>query len=278
MIQVDAARVYAGIPKRRQETHKGDYGRALLVCGSMHYTGAPFFAAQAAVNTGSGLVYLAVPRGIYPILAAKLAEPIFLPLAEDPFGGIERSALGEILDHAAKMDVCLIGPGLGRGDSAAYVVRSLIANLTCPMVLDADALFVVANAPECLRAAKGSLILTPHAGELVRLIGNKSPAAFAKEYGVTLVCKRHETVTICPDGTEYQNTTGNAGMAKGGSGDVLAGMITSLIGQGIAPEVAAYSGVWLHGRAGDLCKAELGEYGMTPSDLLRFIPRTLRDC
>ncbi len=283
MVRVDAELAYAGIPKRAEESHKGDYGRVLCVCGSMRYVGAPFFAAQAAVNTGSGLVYLVIPDVIHSILAQKLNEPIFLPVATDENGQLTSRAIKTVLSRSK--DVCLIGPGLGQSAEIRALVSECIRSLSCPIVLDADGLNVIAKTPEILREAKNSVILTPHPGEFARLYpkfdANHRAAcasAFAKEYHVTLVLKGHRTVTALPDGRCFENTTGNPGMAKGGSGDVLAGMIASLIGQGIAPGVAAYTGVWLHGRAGDLCKETLGEYGMTPTDMLSEIKTALRDC
>lgn len=277
------ASVYNHIPKRAPDSHKGDYGRVLIVSGSTNYVGAPFFAASAAVRTGSGLVYLMVPDSIYPIVAQKCNEPIFLPVASDQDGKMQSSALKLLLKQRA--DACLIGPGLGQSEEIKALVRESICSLSCPIVLDADGLNAIAKTPEVLKKAKAPLVLTPHLGEFQRLFPAFSPARrvedalrFAQEYRVVLVLKGHKTVTALPDGRWFENTTGNPGMAKGGSGDVLAGIIVSLIGQGIATEIAAYTGVWLHGRAGDICKEKLGEYGMTPSDMLMAIPTALRDC
>jgi len=165
------------------------------------------------------------------------------------------------------------------------VVRECLESLTCPIVLDADGLNTIAKTPACLKTANAPLVLTPHPGEFARLYPKFDPTRraecateFAKEYGVTLVLKGHRTLVATADGRLYENTSGNPGMAKGGSGDVLAGVIASLIGQGIAPDVAAYTGVWLHGRAGDLCKETYGEYGMTPTDLLQMLKTVLRGC
>ena len=277
MVLVDEALALQNIPKRAAETHKGDYGRVLILSGSKNYVGAPFFAAQAAVNVGSGLVYLVIPDCIYPILAQKLNEPIFLP-----FDSTE-SALKTMLHQ--KADVCLIGPGLGNDRAVKAVVRECLTRLSCPIVLDADGLNAIAKHPECLKEANAPLVLTPHPGEFARLFPAFDPSrraesalAFAKEYQVTLVLKGHKTLVATENGTLYENTSGNPGMAKGGSGDVLSGVIASLIGQGIAPEIAAYTGVWLHGHAGDLCKEMFGEYGMNPTDLLQMLETVLRGC
>lgn len=283
MVLVDAALAYANLPRREEDAHKGDFGRVLLVSGSSRYVGAPFFAAQAAVNTGSGLVYLLTPQTIHPILAQKLNEPIFLPAAADENGQITTSAMSLVFSQ--KADAYMIGPGLGQSAQVRDVVWECIRSLTCPIVLDADGLSVIAKTPEILKEAHTPLVITPHPGEFARLCPGFDPSrraacasAFAKEYRVIVVLKGHRTVTALPDGRCFENTSGNPGMAKGGSGDVLSGIIVSLIGQGIAPEIAAYTGVWLHGRAGDLCKETIGEYGMTPTDLLVAIKSVLRDC
>lgn len=277
------ASVYQNIPKRLPDSHKGDYGRVVIVSGSTNYVGAPFFAASAAVRTGSGLVYLLVPDSIYPIVAQKCNEPIFLPVAADQEGRMQAGAIKTILKQPAA--AVLVGPGLGQSEEIRALVCECIRSLSCPMVLDADGLNAIAKTPEVLKEAKAPLVLTPHPGEFKRLFPAFSAKRrvedalrFAQEYRVVLVLKGHQTITALPDGRFFENTTGNPGMAKGGSGDVLAGMIVSLIGQGIAPEIAAYTGVWLHGRAGDICKEQLGEYGMTPSDMLMAIPAALRDC
>lgn len=275
--------IYQNIPRRAEDSHKGDYGRVLIVSGSRNYVGAPFFAASAAVNSGSGLVYLMIPDVIYPIVAQKLNEPIFLPTPSDKNGQITELALSAILKQ--KKDVCLVGPGLGQSRAVSALVRECVRTLDCPLVLDADGLNAIAKTPEILKEAKAPVVLTPHIGEFRRLYPAFSEErrvedalAFAKEYQVILVLKGHRTITALPDGRWFENTTGNPGMAKGGSGDVLSGMITSLIGQGISPEIAAYTAVWLHGRAGDVCKESIGEYGMTPTDLLSAIKTVLRDC
>ncbi len=275
--------IYRNLPRRAEDSHKGDYGRVLIVGGSRNYVGAPFFSASAAVNTGSGLVYLMTPDVIYPILAQKLNEPIFLPVPSDSCGQITEAALSAILKQ--KKDVCLIGPGLGTSFAVRNLVCECVRSVDCPLVLDADGLNAIAKIPEVLKERKAPTVLTPHIGEFRRMFPSFSKErcvedalAFAKEYRVVLVLKGHRTITALPDGRFFENTTGNAGMAKGGSGDVLAGMLASLIGQGISPEISAYTAVWLHGRAGDLCKEKFGEYGMTPTDMLSAIKTVLRDC
>lgn len=247
------------LPVRDRNAHKGNFGRVLFFCGSEKYTGAAFFSAQAAVNTGSGLVFLSVPKKIRPILASKLNEPILVP----------RNG-GEL-----KNDAVLLGCGLGLSRKSEKLVKKLIFSGTSPLVLDADAITIAAKLNLTLKASPRKLILTPHEGEFTRLVPAFSherreefAANFAKKNKCTLVLKGRRTLCADENGDLYANTTGNPGMAKGGSGDVLAGIITSLIGQGIPPIRAAYTGVWLHGAAGDLAAETYGEYSMTPTDML----------
>ena len=181
--------------------------------------------------------------------------------------------------------MALLGPGLGRGNSAAAVVRRLLTEVPLPMVVDADGINALAGHIDVLDGRRGLLtVLTPHDGEFARLGGELSSGdrlgaarAFAAEHGCCLVLKGHRTITAFPDGAAYINTTGNPGMAKGGSGDVLAGVILSLLGQGLPARQAVPMAVWLHGAAGDRCAREIGEYGMTPADLAEALPAVIRD-
>ncbi len=263
---------------RAPETNKNDYGRVLAVCGCKGYTGAAFFAAQGAVRMGSGVVTLAVPEAIYPILAVKLNEPVIRPLPSDQDGKFSADAADELFALAARADALLIGCGLGRSAALDELVAQLIRRSRCPMVVDADGINALAEHKNVLRDAGEPCILTPHKGEFARLSGvapeNAETAArdFAEETGCVLLLKSHRTLISAPDGRQARNTTGNAGMAKGGSGDVLAGMILSLLGQGFEPFEAACAAAWLHGAAGDRCAEELGESGMTPTDMLRVLP------
>lgn len=266
--------VQTWIPARKRESHKGDYGRVHLLSGCVGYTGAPYFASEAAVRAGAGLVYLHVPQEIWAVLAVKCAETMVFPVNEASLYGTLSEA-----------DAVLIGPGLGRESLRDSRTRKLARELQKPLVLDADGINAVAGHIDVLKARRGLLtVLTPHEGEFSRLLGTEGKALdrtaaaerFARESGCVVVLKGHRTVTAFPDGELYLNTTGNPGMAKGGSGDVLAGIIVSLLGQGLPPKQAIPAAVWLHGRAGDLCAARLGEYGMTPSDLLGAIPKAFQ--
>lgn len=264
------------LPRRRRDAHKGDFGRVYLLAGSVGFTGAPVLAASAAVRAGAGLVFLGVPEEIWPVIASRCLEAMPHPLPRGP---------EEIAARIAGCDAALIGPGLGREEGTERLVRTLTERLELPLVLDADGLNAFAGRPRLLAARHGSLVITPHEGEFARLTGRALPVedrlgaalAFAEAHGCTVVLKGHRTVTAAPDGRAWVNTSGNPGMARGGSGDVLAGMITALIGQGFPVPESAAMAVWLHGRAGDLAAGQLGEYAMTPGDLLTFLPRAMRE-
>lgn len=273
------------LPRRRRDSHKGDYGRVYVLGGSVRYTGAPVIAAEAAVRTGSGLVHVGVPEPVWPIAAAKLTGAMPHPLPADSSGALAAGALELLRGEMAECDACLIGPGLGRGAGAEQVALALTRELPNPLILDADGLNALSGHIDVLDSRKGRLtVLTPHEGEFARLTGGAPPAdrqtaarTFAVEHGCILVLKGRRTVTALPDGRLFLNTSGNPGMARGGSGDLLAGMILSLVGQGVPPQWAVPAAVWLHGAAGDRCAAALGEYGMTVRDMLWALPQVLRE-
>lgn len=279
-MELDHNGVLSILPDRRADAHKGDFGKILLLCGARGYTGAAALAAMGALRSGAGLVFLGVPESIYVIEAVKLTEAVVFPLP-DADGMLSADAVPEILDRLPKMDAVLVGPGLGQSEGTTAVVRAVLENAACPVVLDADGINRVAAHKDVLRGRTAPTILTPHEGEFGRLGGDphrgRRAAAeeMARELGCILVLKGHETVITDGSGT-YINHTGNPGMAVGGSGDVLAGMIVSLLGQGIAPLEAAACGAWLHGAAGDLCAAETGQYGLLPTDMVQVLPRLLK--
>jgi len=262
------------LPRRKMLTHKGDYGRILVIAGSVGFTGAPILASRAAVRAGAGLVFLGVPERIYTAAAVKSDEamPFPLPCGED--GTLSDAAVGEVLARLSRCDACLIGPGLGRSEGVADVVAEVVRECRVPLVIDADGINAVSEHRDILRGASCPIILAPHDGEFARLggaIAGGRPAsarAFALEYGCTLILKGPGTVTAGPDGELFINTNGNPGMAKGGSGDVLSGITAALLGQGLAPTKAAYTAVYLHGRAGDICAGRYGEYAMTATDMI----------
>lgn len=268
------------LPDRNPWGHKGTFGRVLLLCGSRGYTGAAYLAAMGALRSGAGLVFLGVPEGIYPIEAVKLHEPVVFPLPEED-GKLSEAALPEILNRLPGMDAVLVGCGLGQSEGTLAVVQAVLQHAQCPVVLDADGINLIGAHKDVVRGRRESTILTPHDGEFRRLGGepgqDRMAAAreMAKDLGCILLLKGHETC-ITDGKTNYRNCTGNPGMAVGGSGDVLSGILVSLLGQGIAPLEAAACGAWLHGAAGDLCETEIGQYGMLPTDMLHALPRLLK--
>lgn len=268
------------LPDRDVASHKGDFGRILLLCGSRGYTGAAALSAMGALRSGAGLVFLGVPESIYAIEAGKLLEPVVFPLPDER-GMLGTGACPEICKHLAGMDAVLIGPGLGQSDGTCTAVKTVLENAGCPVVLDADGINVLQKHKDVLRGRTAPTVLTPHEGEFLRFGGDLSQGRvagaqkMAQDLGCIVLLKGHRTV-ITDGQSTYINPTGNPGMAVGGSGDVLAGIITGLLGQGIAPLEAAAMGAWLHGKSGDLCAAELGQYGMLPSDMLIALPRLLK--
>ena len=278
--ELDAARVQSLLPDREVNAHKGDFGRLLLLCGSRGFTGAAWFAAMGALRAGAGLVYLGVPESIYVIEAVKLNEPVVFPLP-DKDGMLSEKALPGILDRLSKMDAVLIGPGLGQSPDTFRIVTEVLQEARCPVVVDADGINLLAGHMDVLHGRAWPTVLTPHDGEFVRLFGPvgedrmAAARAAARESGAIILLKGHRTCVT--DGvTAYRNATGNPGMAVGGSGDVLAGVLVGLLGQGLAPLEAAACAAWLHGSAGDACAEKLGQYAMLPTDLLAALPQFLK--
>ena len=279
-LALDHSQVLSILPDRDPWSHKGCFGKILLLCGSRGFTGAAALAARAALRTGAGLVFLGVPESIYAIEAVKLDEPIVFPLPDED-GKLSQAAVPEILHRLKQMDAVLIGPGLGQSAGVLAAVKAVLENFEGPVIVDADGINVLSAHKYILRGRSRPTILTPHDVEFGRIGGvlNQdrcaSAADLARDLGCIVLLKGHETVIT--DGNRcYLNHTGNPGMAVGGSGDVLAGMIVSLLGQKIEPLTAAACGAWIHGASGDLCAKELGQYGMLPSDMVEALPRLLK--
>ena len=268
------------LPDRDPWGHKGSFGKILLLCGSRGFTGAAYLSAMGALRSGAGLTFLGVPESIYAVEAVKLNEPVVFPLT-DRDGMLSREAIPQILDRLPKMDAVLIGCGLGISDDTEAVVRAVLEHADCPVIVDADGITALKSHKDILRGRKAPTILTPHDGEFIRIGGKigenriESAARFAQEWNCILLLKGHRTC-ITDGKNHYRNCTGNPGMAVGGSGDVLAGIIVSLLGQGIDPLQAAACAAWLHGAAGDLCAEQIGQYGMLPTDMLNVLPRLLK--
>lgn len=282
-IRLDYEQVLSLLPPRPAESHKGDCGKVLLLCGSVGYTGAAALTARACVRGGAGLVFLGVPQSIYAIEAVKLDEPMVFPLPDEG-GMLSPAAMEPVLKRLETVDVCAMGPGLGLGPGPEALVSAVLEQARCPIILDADGITLAARHIDKLRERTGVTIVTPHEGEFRRLMpefaltGETRPAgavAMARELGVIALLKGHRT--LITDGNRvHENTTGNPGMATGGSGDVLTGLLAALVGQGMPPLEAAACGAWLHGAAGDLVARELGVRGLTPSDMVEVLPRLLK--
>ena len=268
------------LPRRKPNSHKGDYGRLLIVGGSEGYTGAPVLAASAALRSGAGLVFVAVPRNVYPIVAGRCSAAMPFPLPD---------SADALLDRVKGCSAALIGPGLGRDHDD--LVRVLLQVLDCPVVLDADGLNATVGHLDWIRSRTAPTVLTPHDGEFARLtgctlpIGDRLNAArsLAQDTGAIVVLKGHRTVTAASDGRTWINTSGNAGMATGGSGDTLAGILAAFLGQkplysnGTDAARLTAQAVWFHGAAGDHAARRLGEYSLLPDDLIDALPQVLRD-
>jgi len=273
------------LPRRAVDSHKGDFGRVLVVAGSCGMSGAAVLCGSAALRGGAGLVRVAVPAEILPVVAA--ANPCYMtaPLPHDTDGRIAEAALPELLRIARANDVVAVGPGLGRSNALIGIVATLLVEVPGCLVIDADGLNALAEHLDVLKRRTAPTILTPHPGEFGRLVKLDTTgvqadrpilaARFASEHRVVLVLKGHRSLVT--DGARvYENTTGNAGMATAGSGDVLTGVIAALVGQKLDPFAAAQLGVHLHGLAGDLVRDDLGGVGMIATDLVRYIPKALR--
>ncbi len=260
--------VFDCLPPRAPESHKGAYGRVLAVCGCSLYRGAAALASLGALRAGAGIVTLAAAENVIASVAPRILEATFLPLPD-----------GEGLAALARQaTVCLGGCGRAPDGETAALMRLLLEHAKGAVVLDAGGLCSLADTPDALRPAAGRLILTPHPGEMARLCHcavrgvTADPAALAQKtaerLSAVVVLKGHRTYVAAPDGAVYENRTGNAGLARGGSGDVLAGMIAGLAAQGLSPLEAAVCGVYLHGLAADRCAARLSQQGMLPEDIL----------
>lgn len=267
---------------RPDDSNKGTLGSLLCICGSYGMAGAAIMAGKAALRCGIGLLKIAVPKSIYPVCATNILESVYYPLEETSTGVISSKNTDFLLEMCEKSSAVVIGCGLSVCDDTKNLVQSVITNCKKPLVIDADALNCICNKPEILKNLKAPAIITPHPGEMARLLHSTPKTVnssrentaidFAKKFGVVTVLKGAGTIIASPDGEVYINHTGNSGMATGGSGDVLSGIIGSLLAQGAAPINAAAAGVFLHGTIGDLAAEKLGKISMLPTDMIDMIP------
>lgn len=266
---------------RQADDHKGTFGHLAIVAGSVGMTGAATLAAEGALRIGAGLVTCLVPASLNDILEVKLTEAMTIPIPEGKARAFGMASLDTVLGYINKWDAAVIGPGFGRDEDAIEFTLELIKRLEKPAIIDADALYAISKDLSVLKQCKAPLVLTPHPGEMAALLGTTSEEvqsnrletarAFAKEHGVTVVLKGAGTVIAAPDGQAYINTTGSPGMATGGTGDVLSGMIGGLLAQGKDPTNGTTAAVYLHGLAGEIAAERLSEPAMLASDLASSI-------
>ena len=276
------------LPGRPVDAHKGTFGTVVVVAGSLGFTGAAYLSATAAARAGAGLVRLLVAQGIYPVLATKCTEVMATPVQEVGPGAVGHSAQTAIMRHLEASSVGLVGPGLGRDRSTWRLVLDLVAGAALPLVLDADALNALADNRKALpRVAKrGARVMTPHPGEMGRLLGRPTSEvqaerhewamAAAQEWGAVVVLKGSHTVVAAPDGSLSEDPHEVPALATGGTGDVLAGVIAGLIAQGLEPFEAAVTGVYVHAEAGRRIAGRLGDSGLLASDLLLEVPLVMQ--
>ncbi len=272
-------------PTRRENSHKGDYGKILIIGGSKGMSGAVALACEACVRCGAGLVTAAVPQSLNDIFEVKLTEPMTIPL-NDKNGNLDKLCIPQILDKLNDFDVCLFGPGVGRGEDIAQILEEILKKSEIPVIIDADGLWAFSKKTGILDECKCSVILTPHEMEMSRICGcsieylieNRQSVSYqyATDNSVTLVLKGHHTVVTSPSGEQYININGNSGMATGGSGDVLGGIIAAFLARCKTETEAAAMGVYVHGLSGDMAASELGEDSMLPTDMIKYIPDVLK--
>jgi hydroxyethylthiazole kinase-like uncharacterized protein yjeF len=276
--------------RRRVDSHKGDFGHILVLAGSQTFSGAAVLSAHAAIRTGAGLVTIGLPQSINnAIIKIKPLEVMTLPLAETKDGGLSIGAYKNIKDFLKKIDILVIGPGLGQNKSTQSLIRRLINKLDRPLVIDADGINALAGYLDKFKIQNSkfkNIIMTPHPGEMARLLGTtvkkiqknrlKTARRFAKDYKLTLVLKGQRSIVVDYRGNKFLNSTGNAGMATAGSGDVLTGIIASFLAQGLDAFRAAKFAVYLHGLAGDMASKEKTQPGMIASDIIEKIPEAIK--
>lgn len=284
---IDNELVRVSLPRRSLDAHKGDCGRTLLICGSYAMPGAAVMSTLASVKSGVGLAVLAIPESAYPLVAGRINEPVYLPL---PCKGKEldsASSLPLLIPEIEKADSIVIGCGFTDNDALLPILEAVLRYAKCPVIIDADGINLISRNIELLENTSAEVVLTPHLGEMSRLCKRDIPEIredriktaldFAVKYKVTLALKGARTIVACPDGKVYCNLNGNPGMAVGGSGDVLAGIVGSLCAQGIPSPLATACGVYIHGEAGDLCESAFTQFCMTPTDIISALPQVFKN-
>ncbi len=274
------------LPARRMDVHKGDRGDVLFLAGARQYMGAPYFAAMSFLRAGGGYARLATPASLAPLLAANAGEAVLMPLRETNDGAAALSNLDVLVEQASRSEMLVVGPGVSLHPETQQLVRELVARVAAPVLVDGDGLTAVAAAPQCVSGRKAPTVLTPHAGEMGRLlqvdaadvqhdrVGAVREAA--KRYRAVVLLKGASTLVSSPDADMYLNLTGNPGMATAGCGDVLTGTIAAMVGAGLDVPMAASAGAFVHGLAGDMAAEDVGQDGMVARDVLEHLPGAVR--
>ncbi len=268
--------------RRDKNSHKGTYGTALFICGSYGMSGAVIMASLAALRSGLGIAKIAIPDKIYDIVAKSVPEAVCVPCATSDMGTFCKTDAEKIVNEAKNCSVIVIGCGISNSQDNEEILAAVIKNAMCPIIIDADGINLLSHNIDIIKQTKASVILTPHPGEMSRLC-KKSVAEiekdrigtavkFSHEYGVITVLKGHKTIVATPKGCAYINTTGNAGMATGGSGDVLAGVIAAFVARSNDTVDAVKSAVYVHGAAGDLAAKYMSQTSLLPRDLIEQLP------
>lgn len=275
------------LPERKDDANKYSVGTLLCVCGSYSMAGAAILCAKAALRMGAGMVRVALPESIYPIVAVAVPEAVFVPLEENSEGALSESAVGEIIKYANKSDAVLVGCGSKLCKDTVSIVTSLVYHTKTPLVIDADGINALAKHIDILREREYPTILTPHEGEMSRLMGVSAEVirkdriaaaqSFCDEYDVVLALKGKHTIVAQKGKAPFVNPTGNSGMAVAGSGDVLAGMTAALVCQGVECGDALACSVYLHGLCGDIAATKLTKYSLLPTDIIGIIPEALKE-
>lgn len=273
-------------PKRKPNSHKGDYGHVFVLAGSLGLTGAAYLSSQAVLLSGSGLVTLGIPKSLNSIMEIKLTEVMTKPLAQTKQQSLAVSAFGQIKKFLPMVDSLAIGPGLSQHSQTKQLISKVLTIAKCPVVLDADGINSLVGKLNILQQRYAPLVITPHPGEMARLLNlkitevqknrTKLAKAFAKKYNVVMVLKGYRTIIASAAGAIHVNETGNPAMATAGCGDVLTGIIASFLGRGIDAFYAAKMGVYLHGLAADIALKETGESSLIATDILNTLAQAFR--
>ncbi len=282
---IEKKNVQSFFTPRNPQAHKGNFGHLLIIAGSTGKTGAAALASNAAMACGTGLVTLGIPQSLNSVMEPQVTEPMTFPLPEKDEGILSDEGFDRIVELADGKTAVAIGPGIGTDKDTGVLVKRLIKSIDLPLILDADALNLIASDPEILKKRQAPVVITPHPGEMARLVGASSSGIqqnrldtaqnFAVHFGVILVLKGAGTITAMPDGRAFICTKGNSGMASGGMGDALTGIISGLTAQGLSSENAAVAGPYIHGMCGDTLACTRGSFGFTASDLVKIIPETI---